>query len=82
MILDIDFGCSISNLLINQIDALLPTGPQGQTRRRIGLSQICDKYICLSFETLSPLLLKLIHLAFIHKINTINRSESFSMLLS
>ncbi|RZB59931.1 SAGA-associated factor 29-like A isoform A [Glycine soja] len=26
---------SISNLLINQIDALLPTGPQGQTRRRI-----------------------------------------------
>ncbi|KAH1150301.1 hypothetical protein AAZX31_16G064400 [Glycine max] len=27
---------SISNLLINQIDALLPTGPQGQTRRRIG----------------------------------------------
>ncbi|TKY63182.1 SAGA-associated factor 29 like [Spatholobus suberectus] len=25
----------ISNLLINQIDALLPTGPQGQTRRRI-----------------------------------------------
>ncbi|KAH1150298.1 hypothetical protein GYH30_044365 [Glycine max] len=35
MILDINFGCSISNLLINQIDALLPTGPQGQTRRRI-----------------------------------------------
>ncbi|XP_020227696.1 SAGA-associated factor 29 homolog B isoform X4 [Cajanus cajan] len=27
---------SISNLLISQIDALLPTGPQGQTRRRIG----------------------------------------------
>ncbi|XP_020227702.1 SAGA-associated factor 29 homolog A isoform X9 [Cajanus cajan] len=26
---------SISNLLISQIDALLPTGPQGQTRRRI-----------------------------------------------
>ncbi|TKY63183.1 SAGA-associated factor 29 [Spatholobus suberectus] len=26
---------SYSNLLINQIDALLPTGPQGQTRRRI-----------------------------------------------
>ncbi|XP_014491270.1 uncharacterized protein LOC106753905 isoform X1 [Vigna radiata var. radiata] len=27
---------SISNLMLSQIDGILPTGPQGQTRRRIG----------------------------------------------
>lgn len=30
-------GCSVSNLLLSQLDALLPSGPPGQPRRRIGL---------------------------------------------
>lgn len=50
--LNIVFGCSISNLLVSQLDALLPPGPPGQPRRRLGLSQICDDWICLSHEKL------------------------------
>ena len=37
MILSIVLGCSVSNMLLNQLDALLPSGPSGQPRRRIGL---------------------------------------------
>ena len=37
MILSIVLGCSISTILLNQLDALLPSGPPGQPRRRIGL---------------------------------------------
>ncbi|XP_027346633.1 SAGA-associated factor 29 homolog B isoform X5 [Abrus precatorius] len=37
-----DSEANVSNVLISQLDALLPSGPQGQARRRIGLSQICE----------------------------------------
>ncbi|XP_062151492.1 SAGA-associated factor 29 homolog A isoform X2 [Alnus glutinosa] len=32
-------GCSVSNMLVSQLDALLPSGPPGQPRRRIGNDQ-------------------------------------------
>ncbi|XP_048230256.1 SAGA-associated factor 29 homolog A isoform X2 [Ricinus communis] len=34
-----NFGCSVSNLLLVQLDALLPSGPPGQQRRRVGNEQ-------------------------------------------
>ncbi|KAK7293486.1 hypothetical protein RJT34_16352 [Clitoria ternatea] len=34
-----DSEANISNILISQLDALLPPGPQGQARRRIGNEQ-------------------------------------------
>ena len=44
------FGCSISNQLLGQLDALILTGPPGQQRRRIGMSTLPevtkDMYIC------------------------------------
>lgn len=33
------FACSVSNLLLSQLDALLPSGPPGQPRRRMGMDQ-------------------------------------------
>ncbi|KAL9277417.1 hypothetical protein ACSQ67_025032 [Phaseolus vulgaris] len=39
---------SISNLMLSQIDGILPTGPQGQTRRRIGKGKVysLDTHLC------------------------------------
>ena len=50
--------CSVSNSLISQLDGLLPSGPQGQPRRRIGLSLFVNNsttcayayiYVCFKF---------------------------------
>ena len=37
IILSIVLGCSISSMLLNQLDHLVPSGPPGQLRRRLGL---------------------------------------------
>lgn len=37
MILSIVLGCSVSTMLLDQLDALLPSVPPGQPKRRMGL---------------------------------------------
>ncbi|XP_052728882.1 SAGA-associated factor 29 homolog B isoform X2 [Vigna angularis] len=39
---------NISSLMLSQIDGILPTGPQGQTRRRIGKGKVysLDTHLC------------------------------------
>ena len=52
------FGCSVSNTLLNQLDALLPSGTQGQQRRRMGMySHLLDKIFPMKHNCLLKLLL-------------------------